>query len=491
MVTTRQDVTMDGTTSRSSPWGPRQHMLPVAIADCVRTVLHVADHFDRLQQRAAVLLNEFNASSRGFFTPTEDEQVRQLLVSYWHTRNALFEVVLENRDYDAAASMEEKRTRFLIAFAGALVLIDAARFLRDSVHDRPIVRGKLNEAEPTFDIPVGVYDRIQKSLTSPVYAWHLYHALRYWEEHESSLRTVAASHKLLGELFELTGNLRRRLDVRLEDVIAARIRTHVRAVRTHLQRDLLSRAMYGLQKAVSRLLSEKYIQFGHRPAMPPSVVEQLRSQLCPGDVLITRKEFALTNYFLPGFWPHAALYVGQESELREFKVAEDFMFLSWLPVFRECGPADEGRVLEALKDGVRLRSVSTPLSCDAIAVVRPRLTKDEIGKALSRGFHFVGRPYDFDFDFSRSDRLVCTEVVYRSYEGVGGLAFSLIRRAGRLTLSAEDLLLMALNQQGFQIIGAYAPGFTTQVQWAGDAVRVLQDTLHTPRRSTSERASLG
>ena len=157
------------------------------------------------------------------------------------------------------------------------------------------------------------------------------------------------------------------------------------------------------------------------------------------------------------------------------------MFLSWLSVFRECGPVEEGRVLEALKDGVRLRCVSTPLSCDAIAIVRPKLTKEEIGNALTRGFHFVGRPYDFDFDFSRSDRMVCTEVVYRSYEGVGGLAFGLIRRAGRLTLSAEDLLMMALHQQGFQIIGAYAPGFATQLLWDRDAVQVLEDTLHRPK----------
>jgi hypothetical protein len=197
-------------------------------------------------------------------------------------------------------------------------------------------------------------------------------------------------------------------------------------------------------------------------------------------VLITRKEFALTNYFLPGFWPHAALYVGHESELQESTVANDFMFLSWLSAFRECGPAEEGRVLEALKDGVRLRCVSTPLSCDAIAVVRPKLTQDEIGNALARGFHFVGRPYDFDFDFSRSDRMVCTEVVYRSYEGVGGLAFGLVRRAGRLTLSAEDLLVMALHQQGFHILGAYAPGFATQLLWDRDAAQVLQETLRKP-----------
>jgi hypothetical protein len=236
--------------------------------------------------------------------------------------------------------------------------------------------------------------------------------------------------------------------------------------------------MYGLQRAVSQFLSEKYLQWGHRPALPAQVAEQLRAQLLPGDVLITRKEFALTNYFLPGFWPHAALYVGQESDMEQLQLVDEFNYLSWLPAFRECGPSEEGRVLEALKDGVQLRSIATPLTCDAIALLRPRLSPTEIRSGLARGFRFVGRPYDFDFDFSRSDRMVCTEVVYRSYEGLGGLQFSLVRRAGRLTLAAEDLMRMALGRHGFEIVGVFVPRFTTQCLWAAEAERVLRETLH-------------
>jgi hypothetical protein len=452
-------------------------MFPRETTYAVRTVLHVAAHFDQLKQQARAMLDQFGASARGFFTPTEDDQVRHLLVSYWHTRNALFEAVLENRDYFQVASTEEKNVRFLIAFGGALVLIDAARFLRDNVHGRPVVRAKLNEAEPTFDIPQGAYDRIQKSLTSPVHAWYLYHALRFWDENGDTLRKQASQSPLLDELFALIEMLKTRLEVRWEELATARVRSRVRSLRTHLQRDLLFRAMYGLQRAVSQFLSEKYLQWGHRPALPAQVAEQLRAQLLPGDVLITRKEFALTNYFLPGFWPHAALYVGQESDMEQLQLVDEFNYVSWLPIFRECGPSEEGRVLEALKDGVQLRSIATPLTCDAIALLRPRLSQAEIRSGLARGFRFVGRPYDFDFDFSRSDRMVCTEVVYRSYEGLGGLQFSLVRRAGRLTLAAEDLMRMALGRHGFEIVGAFAPQFTPQCLWAAEAERVLQETL--------------
>ena len=443
----------------------------------IATVLDVAEHFERLKRRAEGLLDELGASARGFFTPTEDEQVRQVLVSYWHSRNALVEVVIEAHRDDPAATVDERNTRFLVALAGALVLIDAGRFLREHIHGRPVVRRKLNEPEPAFGIPGGVYDRIQASLTSPVHAWYLFHALRYLEENEDALERLAASEGQLGSLYELMTRLRHRLKVRLEDLVVARVRVHGRRLRTGFQRDLLFRALYGLQKVVSQFLSEKYTRPGHAPGLPRMVVAQILAQLSPGDVLITRKEYAVTNYFLPGYWPHAALYVGRESTLAELGLADDEQVRPWLAAFHDCGGGEESRVLEALKDGVRIRPTSSPLGCDAIAVLRPRLEREDVRTALARGFRHVGKPYDFDFDFTRSDRLVCSEVVYRSYEGLGGLTFALTRRTGRMTLSAEDLLLMSLRSQGFQPVAAYAPGFTTQLQWSAGAVEMLQKTL--------------
>ena len=93
-----------------------------------------------------------------------------------------------------------------------------------------------------------------------------------------------------------------------------------------------------------------------------------------------------------------------------------------------------------------MRSLSCPFGSDAITIIRSSIDRQEIASAIGRGFFHDGKPYDFDFDFARSDRLVCTEVVYRSYEGVGGVEFQLTRRAGRLNLSAEDLLRKALRQ---------------------------------------------
>ena len=62
------------------------------------------------------------------------------------------------------------------------------------------------------------------------------------------------------------------------------------------------------------------------------------------------------------------------------------------------------------------------------------------------------------FDFFRSDRLVCTEVIYRAFDGVGGISIPLRERAGRPTLSAEDLLDLAVDGGGFMPVAVAGLG---------------------------------
>ena len=151
-------------------------------------------------------------------------------------------------------------------------------------------------------------------------------------------------------------------------------------------------------------------------------------------MLVTRKDHALTNHFLPGYWPHAMLYLCQAAALEQLGITDhDNSRRRWS---RLVGlyPAEPRRVLEAQKDGVQLRSLDACFGCTYVAVIRPRLSQGDIAVALARALLHEGKPYDFDF--TRSDRLVCTEVLCRAYEGIVGIAFELTRRAGRMTLGA-------------------------------------------------------
>lgn len=453
-------------------------MLPEQIPAGARTVVGIATHFEELKASARRLLSSFEASRRGYFTPTEDESTRHLLVSYWQSRNALIELIHSFHD-DANLTAEQRPAGFLVAFAGALVLIDAARFLRENFHDRPIVREKLNEPEPWFGIPQGTYDMIQASLTSPVHVWHLYHAVTYYDLHQAELRELARD-EALGPLLELIDRMQERIHVGVREYTVARIRVNARRAWTAVNRDLLRRALYGLQKSVSRLVSEVYTVPHHHPELPAPIADELRAMLRPGDVLITRKEHALTNYFLPGYWPHAALYLGGDDQLIGLGISEHVNFKPRWRRLLECDKHEPRRVLEAMKDGVWVRSLKSPFGSDALAVIRPQLAEPQIAEALTRGMFHEGKPYDFDFDFTRSDRLVCTEVVYRSFEGVGGVRFQLTRRAGRMTLAAEDLLHMALAGEHFQPLAVYCPQHASKLLTGQAAADVIHRT-HRPQ----------
>ena len=55
-------------------------------------------------------------------------------------------------------------------------------------------------------------------------------------------------------------------------------------------------------------------------------------------------------------------------------------------------------------------------------------------------FSFLGNEYDFYFDFADVSKQVCTEMIYRGLNDKGGIVLPLTKRAGHLTLSADDIV---------------------------------------------------
>ena len=399
-------------------------------------VVHLVEHMARLKEAASLFYKSTEVRERGFFSPGEDDQVVHLWVSYHKARNALLEVITEYQ-LESPANPESNATPaladFAVAYAAAVVLIDAGRFLRELFADEPIIRRKLNESYALYGIGAESFDAIQMSLSDPMHALQVYQANQFYDEHAKALRKLAAKDRSLQAVLGIIDRLGARIRVSAKDYAKARAAERARDVYDTVVRSGVGRAIYSIQSWVSRWVGQLSTQPEHRPALPESIKSGLLARLQPGDVLVTRKEHSLTNYFLPGYWPHAALYVGGR------------------------------QVIEALADGVRLRSVDSPFAVDAIASIRPRLATGEIETAIERAHTHVGKPYDFDFDFTRADRMVCTEVVYRSYEGIGPMQFELTHRAGRQNLSAEDLLNLSRQRRFFRPVAVYCPCHSQQL----------------------------
>ena len=84
------------------------------------------------------------------------------------------------------------------------------------------------------------------------------------------------------------------------------------------------KVMFQLLKLSGRVVSEMRQPFvkahGQGKRVTVDVLTEIKPLLRAGDVLITRHDDAMSNLFLPGYWPHAALYIGDTQERRELGV---------------------------------------------------------------------------------------------------------------------------------------------------------------------------
>jgi hypothetical protein len=230
---------------------------------------------------------------------------------------------------------------------------------------------------------------------------------------------------------------------------------------------------YRASAAVSTLIGDTKIREPRhgKPLITPELMERLRPLLRPGDILVERRNWYLSNAFLPGYWPHSALYVGTAEQLKAEGLDNDLRIQRHLAEYSK--PDASGHlpaIIEAVSEGVVFSTVEHSIGgADSLAVLRPNLTLLQKREVIARAFSHAGKPYDFDFDFFSADKLVCTEVVYRSLSGM--VDFPLVEIVGRKTLPALEIVRYWTSPEGGPLLAfvAYLDGDerTGNCKWAG------------------------
>jgi len=224
--------------------------------------------------------------------------------------------------------------------------------------------------------------------------------------------------------------------------------------------DQLERAAFEtilpIQKNVAVQMS--YIRTAKRDYLiTPEILSRCQSKLQPGDILIQRRNWHMTNIGIPGFWPHVALYVGTSEELERYfsELGEERIAAMkandpdvWEQLQAMAPDGYPVRVLEAIRPGVVLQSLETSAKCDYLGVIRPNLTKAEKFNALLAAFSHYGKPYDLNFDFTTDNALVCSELVYKGYKAACQLPLEPEIINGRLLLPPNRLAEEAVEHMG-------------------------------------------
>ncbi|HLD90947.1 MAG TPA: YiiX/YebB-like N1pC/P60 family cysteine hydrolase [Patescibacteria group bacterium] len=107
----------------------------------------------------------------------------------------------------------------------------------------------------------------------------------------------------------------------------------------------------------------------------------------PGDVLLRRYDHYLGSILIPGYWSHAALYVG------------------------------DGYVIHMLGQGINKEDILTFLRCDDICILRCPDNNKAV-TAIKNAFNCLYKDigYDYEFNFNDEKEMSCTEFIDTCYE---------------------------------------------------------------------------
>ena len=165
-----------------------------------------------------------------------------------------------------------------------------------------------------------------------------------------------------------------------------------------------------------------------------SIEEQVEvtSLLQPLDLLLERTPFRLTSKFIPGFFGHVAVWVGNEEQLKELGIWDHPSVKPYQQAVR-----DGRRIIEALRSGVEINTFEHFLNIDDLVAMRIKspLTLEQKRSYLIMAFEQLGKEYDFNFDVETEDRIVCSELAYVVYQDT---EWQTERMLGRTTISPDD-----------------------------------------------------
>jgi len=434
-----------------------------------------------LEIRAAELRREFESERRTYYSQADDDKIRQLLFSYLTYRTELLRFIWKYQNYAQVADEKLRLQTFLIELTAASALYDASlKFVAQ--HQHPDAIRKLNEGEPIWGIPPRLYDTVRANLAHPQNRRLLKAA---WQNYEDSLLqftkfglTETVQHKLFHQTIEQSMKATAKLDQ-----LVKKWNSSSPLEEAHNSE---KKIVYRGQSLISTWVGDTRIRQPRqgKPLIQPGQLDELRAKLKPGDILIERQNWYLSRAFMPGYWAHAAIYVGTTNDLLRMGLDKDPRVQKfWKEFAARDADGHEHVILEAVPSGVRMTTLEHCIGiADSAAVMRPRIRAERLPEVIAKAFVHLGKPYDFEFDFFSTDKLVCTELVYRCCGE--DIQFQLVDVMGRKTLPPTELVRKLFKEHGTTNAQLDFIGFLDGDEKTGSAKfqneNVFLETLHRP-----------
>ena len=202
---------------------------------------------------------------------------------------------------------------------------------------------------------------------------------------------------------------------------------------------------------------------GKLDELPKEKQSEIIANLQPLDILLEKAPFRLTDYLIPGYWSHVALWSGTEEELSKLGVWDELpaIYNEAKETYHYSGPDFQDAirnghmVIEALRPGVQINTLQHFLNIDDLGVIRYNdLTLENKRSYLLNTFAQIGKSYDFNFDVESKNEIVCSELIYVSFDD---LDWNTTKTVGRYTISPDNVA-QNLAYDSFDAIILYLDG---------------------------------
>ncbi len=456
------------------------------------------DRFLRLAEQSLVYRTNTIIAGRQLLKKVATEQplsgddldeIREGTLAHLQHRKALLDLATRHECWidhpklvNATPLNEQQRIRGItFSLASALTLYDNYLLAVSLFQNNTPLRRRLNADDSGYQLKDDQLKSITESYESVGKRRRVRRAIDFVESNIQRIRQQSAfdttTSYALG-LIEQSPSYRRIRDEDLSDRLRAKIGLLFSNLRdkiydTHSTGTDLFSGLFGNTLGLIELRKGKLLGRS-------DVYNDVASRLQPGDILVEKTPFRLTDKLIPGHWGHVAVWAGSEQQLRKLGLWQH-------PQIKRYHSAIENNqsIVEALRNGVVISRLEHFLNIDDLAILRPTFSTPESQKqTLVRLFRQLGKPYDFNFDVESSDKIVCSELVYQSFQGYH---WPTEKTLGRFTISPDNVASLSLNSGPLKLVRLYHDGHQITQQPQALMAKLVSGGLPTMHSSRDQR----
>ena len=358
---------------------------------------------------------------------------------------------------------DDELKEMMLSLSVALTLYDTTLYTYYQFHDNPKMRRLLNEKDSAYRREGNTFEKSVKNVFSFKNSIYLQRAIKIYNLFYLGRKILfddaklAEAHQIIQASYVYQNFQTRNTKGVLHDfflIIGSRIKIGAKAKLdfcNYLANSVLYHGSRFFGNIVGKIQKRRGMLY-----RDPKFLSRVTGNLKPLDVLLEKTPFRLTDNFIPGFWGHAAIYLGTQEELEEMGIWDNPVVQQYSKEF-----SNVKFIFEALRDKVQLNPLDHLSDIDDFALFRMRdpLTKEKQADHILRALSHVGKKYDFSFDVETGDTIVCSELHYRTFIDI---EFNTTVYLGRSTISVDQVAEQGKMDMPFEPVMMYLNGIEVE-----------------------------